>query len=80
MAWSRDHVITTSSAANRENAQSIQSLNRTNIPTAVINPTLLTLEDCGLFDMTSGLENTCTRRKNREKRRVELKELNQYSS
>lgn len=50
--------------ANRENAQSIQSLNRSNIPTIVIDPTLFTLEDCRLSNMTSEFEGTCTRREN----------------
>lgn len=38
------------------------------------------LENCGLSDMTSESEDTYTRKKNREKCRVELKELNQQDS
>lgn len=34
------------------------------------------LENCKLFDIISELEGTCTRRKNWEKRKVELKKLN----
>lgn len=41
--------------ANRKYAQAIQSLNRANIPTTIIDPTLLTLEDYRLSDITSKL-------------------------
>lgn len=42
--------------------------------------TPLILADCGLSNMTSESESTCTRRENREKRRVELEELNQQDN
>ena len=48
--------------ANGEHAQSIQYLNRANIPTTVIDLTFLTLESCGLSDMISESEGTCTKR------------------
>ena len=37
----------------------------------------LTLADCGLSDMSSESERTCTRRENREKRKAELEAPNQ---
>lgn len=38
------------------------------------------LENCELFDITSESEDTCTRRKDREKRRVELEKLYQQDN
>lgn len=50
------------------------------VPITIINPTFLMLEDCGLSNMTSEPESTCTRRENREKHRVEMEELNQQDN
>ena len=40
----------------------------------------LTLADCGLSDMLSESEGTCTRRENRKKRKAELEALNQQNN
>ena len=47
-------------AANREYAQSIQSLKQANVLITVIDSTFLTLEDCRLSDITFKSEGTCT--------------------
>lgn len=57
-----------------------RSLSRTIQSPSAPNPTSLTLEDCGLSDMTSESEGTCTRRENWEKRKLELEALNQQDN
>lgn len=65
-------------ATNGENAQFIQSLGRTTQPPSSLDPTPLTLADCGLSDMTS--ESKVTRRENQNKRKAKLEALNQQDN
>lgn len=42
----------------------------------VINLILLSLEDCGLFDITSKLKDIYTKRENQERHKIKLEKFN----